>query len=166
MSLSTEILIVLFCFTFISGYPQLISSIREQRQLQLLHNYSFKLLFLIYTILNFFYSLEEHFFFQQTSAQLPLQEISCPCQFWNNFKRSCNRDYKSFLIDCHGHSMNITEGKCKNETPIYSNWLVHMYTHIVIRSIYSVYTDFSIYGFGMELGDLYNNNKNKTKTKP
>lgn len=59
--------------------------------------------------------------------------------------------------------MNITEGKCKNETPIYSNWLVHMYTHIVIRSIYSVYTDFSIYGFGMELGDLYNNNKKKNK---
>lgn len=36
--------------------------------------------------------------------------------------------------------------------------------HIVIRSIYSIYTDFSIYGFGMELGYLHNNNKNKNQT--
>lgn len=56
-----------FSLTF--GYSQLISSIMEQRQFLLLHNYSFKLLPLIYQIFSFFHSVEKHFFHQPTSVR-------------------------------------------------------------------------------------------------
>lgn len=78
--------LVLFFFSLTFGYSQLISSILEQRQFQLLHNYSFKLLPFIYQIFTFSHFLEKHFF-GQTSLQLLFKEYSCPYKWHNKFKQ-------------------------------------------------------------------------------